>query len=499
MSDTFTEFLKRGIGPRPGMQRIPFPTESYIHPSKPLSSKHLVNLFIEQEPTDARTEHALLSTPGLVVTPNVFGTGPVKAMNADQPGVIYVVSGSHFYRLTAPLGVTLIEDLGSIGIPTGTDFAYNLMPTIAVGVSACVVCVPPNAFTCTHAALSTLNQITTTFPADGARSVAYVDGYFVFTSALFSSQFFICHLLDPTMFNALDFAFADGLPNILRRVMTVNGELWFIGDAGIEVWYDSGDGPGSTLDFPFRKRAGGVIPYGAASMKSCIVCDGSLFWVSASGIVFRSNGYRAVRVSTHAVEAIIRALGTASFAWALSHVQDGHTFYCVTMGPRTLAYDCATKQWADRSSSTDGSQAWFPSTSIQVGQQTIFGDSFTGRTFNPDPDGWTDDGIPVVRQMTMPPIWGGTNKNYMNRLEIEMQVGGANSPGPVTVDWSDDGGVNYRTPVRTMSAGTTLQTKKRVFTTRMGSFHQRVLRVTTFGKTTFYAVDADITNLLAGG
>jgi hypothetical protein len=43
------------------------------------------------------------------------------------------------------------------------------------------------------------------------------------------------------------------------------------------------------------------------------------------------------------------------------------------------------------------------------------------------------------------------------------------------------------------------QTRKRVFTTRLGSFHQRVLRLTRQGSLTLYAVDADITQPLGGG
>jgi hypothetical protein len=44
-----------------------------------------------------------------------------------------------------------------------------------------------------------------------------------------------------------------------------------------------------------------------------------------------------------------------------------------------------------------------------------------------------------------------------------------------------------------MSAGVSGDYRHRVFTTRLGSFRQRVFRLTTHGLTRFYAVDADIT------
>jgi hypothetical protein len=104
----------------------------------------------------------------------------------------------------------------------------------------------------------------------------------------------------------------------------------------------------------------------------------------------------------------------------------------------------------------------------------------------------------VPRLAVMPPMWAGTNRAFCNRVEIEMEVGGALSPGNVLLEWSDDGGITW-TGSRTMSAGTAGQLRKRVFTTRLGSFHQRVFRFSTNGHATFYAVDADVTAPLMGG
>ena len=498
MSDSFTDFLKRGIGPRVGMWRIPFTTESYEHQSPPLSSKKLLNFYVEQEPSDARAVLALMSTPGLDEWPNVFGAGPVLAANSDQSGVVYFVSGTHFYRLTAPYPALtfVIEDLGSVGASAEVDYAANMMiPTIAVGVNAAVVCVPPNAFTCSHT--GPLNQIGGTFP--GGISVTYIDGYFVFTaSPAGTSQFFCSLLLDPTMYDALDFAYADGVPNILRRAFTLRGELWFGGDKGWEIWYDAG-----LTSFPFLRRIGGQIRRGIINIRTAALCDESIFWVSDGGIVYRAGGpnegYFAVRVSTHAVEAAMRVLTANSVQCSFSYTQDGHTFYCVTFGTRTFCYDCATQKWADRSSSADGSTAWFPSCAVQVGNAVMFGDSRSGKTFLADPAVPSEDGINIMRQVVLPPVWTGTDRGFCNRVEIEMEVGGSLSPGNVLLDWSDDGGTTWRTPARVMKSGTITGTRKRVYTTRLGSFRQRVFRITVMGHATFYAFDADITNLLAGG
>lgn len=469
-----------------GMKRIALPTQSYQHPSKPLDSSMLLNLYAEAEPADARSQVALISTPGLV-TEFPVGTGPIEAMNFDLPGVLYVASGTEFFRQRTFLTDLTLNDLGPIGTPdTGVIPPVDTMITIAVGPTACVVVVPPRAYTCTH--LGALVQIGGDFP--GASSVTYLDGYFVFTAYEDTSKFFISALLDPTTFNALDFAFSDGLTNVIHRVITHLGEIWLLGDAGIAVWYDTGIANtvgGILLDFPFLPRSGATIPYSVATPKCVAQGDGSVFWVSYEGIVYRSQGYNALRISTHALEAILQPQDTTQTVSGLVHSQNGHIFYCFTLNGVTYSYDCATQKWHNRSSSTTGVGRWLPNVAISTGRP-LFGDSVNGNIYFPDPNGITDNGGLVFRQMTTPPIWAGTNRAFMNRLEIEMDVGGT-----LLLEWSDDGGVTWKGP-RTLDASLA-----RVVTTRLGSFRQRVFRLSMSGRGTIYAVDADITAPQAGG
>jgi hypothetical protein len=486
MSATVTQALQAALTPKTGMQRIPFPLESYQHTSPPLSSKRLLNLYAEQEPADARTAAALIPTPGLQASGTTLGSGPILALNGDIPGYTYAVSGTRFFRYTSP---TTVEDLGDIGSPTTPDFAWHLMPTIAVGVNAAVVCIPPRAYTCAHD--GPLNQITGDFP--GARSVTYLNGYFVFTSDSPLGPFFVSGLLDPTAYDALDFAYPDGEPDALRRVMTLNGELWLIGDSSLEVWYDAGSSgletsPGTSF-FPFRRRAGGVIEHGALSIRTCVIADGSLFWLSHRGIVMRTVGYQPQRISTHAIEQIIRLEGASQIELALSYLQDGHCFYCLQFSDRTLVYDCTTKAWHERASSADGTGRWRPSAAVETTGLAVLGDSLSGQLLFAEPYVGTDMGLPVLRQFITPPLWAGTAFAFCSRLEIECEV--ALVPDGVTLDWSDDGGYTW-VGTRQLRPTTTWGNRIRMYTTRLGSFRQRMFRVTTMDRVPFYAVDANI-------
>ena len=366
MSDTLAT-LRNALGPKTGMQRIPFPLESYEHPSLPLIAKRLINLMAEQQPADARVAAALVSTPGLVAWDaaaggaGLIGTGPILAMNDDMPGRIYVVSGTHFYRLSFPLGggVT-VEDLGDIGAPDSGTGTWNSFVTIAAGPTACVVCVPPNAYTCGHNVGEALNLITDPdFP--GATSVAYVDGYFAFSAPGNTAEWFISRLLDPASYDALDFVFSDARPNVIRRVISHRGQLWTLGEGGFEVFYDAGvsgleTSPGTSF-FPFQRMSGGVIPIGTDSPMSVCRADQSVWWVGLDSIVYRSTGYTPARISTHAIEAIIGA--NVVGLYAVTYPYRGHWSYALTtVDNRTLVYDMATKAWHERSTSTDGSGPW---------------------------------------------------------------------------------------------------------------------------------------------
>jgi len=466
-----------------GMQRLPFPLDSYTHESLPLSAKRLINVCSEQAPDDARTKGALISTTGLQVYLNV-GTGPIVALCGDYPGVTYVVSGTRAYRIRFLIdGTTPIDDLGDVGSPSiGSIAPYRLMVTIAADTIGAVICVPPNAFTCTHS--GSLNQLGGTFPGN-ATSVAYVDGYYGFTSSDAYQKFFISHLLDPTNFDALDFAYADAMPNNIYQVISHRGEFWLLGDNGHEVWYDAGQ-----ADFPFRRRAGGVSNQGGAGPRSTARGDGSVFWVGYTDIVFRSNGYVPQRISTHPIEQIIRAAGSAiSVQSAFTYIENGHIYYVLNLPLRTLVYDCATQTWHERSSSPDGSGRWVPDKATYVADHTLFGASNSSKIYIEDAAG-AEEGRQMLRQFTMPPLYAGTRRAFCSRLEVEMDNGHP-AAGNVTLDWSNDGGYTFLGGPRAMVADPATAAR-RVVTNRLGSFRQRVYRVSCTGKTTFYAVDADI-------
>jgi hypothetical protein len=60
------------------------------------------------------------------------------------------------------------------------------------------------------------------------------------------------------------------------------------------------------------------------------------------------------------------------------------------------------------------------------------------------------------------------------------------------LDWSDDGGQTFTGGPRTMLVGSSSNFRTRVYATRLGSFRQRVFRLSASHAFSVYGLDADI-------
>jgi hypothetical protein len=91
-----------------------------------------------------------------------------------------------------------------------------------------------------------------------------------------------------------------------------------------------------------------------------------------------------------------------------------------------------------------------PSAVAQFTGSCVFGDSLSGKLFYANPNIGTEAGVQVLRQFTLPPIWGGTHRAFCSRLEVEMETGGEASPQECYVTWSDNGGRTITSGTRTL-------------------------------------------------
>jgi hypothetical protein len=283
----------------------------------------------------------------------------------------------------------------------------------------------------------------------GAGTVTYLDGYFVYNEPN-SQKIWITQLLDGTSVDPLDFASAEGSPDGVVALNSIHRELWVFGTDTTEVWYDSG-----ATDFPLIPIQGAFNETGCIAPYSVAKLDNSLFWLGNDprgfGVIYRSNGYAAQRVSTHAIEYAIQGYTDISDAVAYTYQQEGHAFYVISFptGNATWVYDVATGAWHERAYLTNGEftrhrsncQCNFQST-------TLVGDYQNGNIYKFDLDVYADNGATQKWLRSWRALPSGQNnlkRTAQHSLQLESEsgvgivVGQGNDPQAM-LRWSDDGG-----------------------------------------------------------
>lgn len=468
------------------LQPIPLTAESYQLASVPAAQHRLLNMIAEPLPDGARAKYWLKSTPGLVQAVTM-GSGPIYK-TATLGGTLFAISSNGAFSVQDNLGVvSIVLTLGSVGGLT-SDFYHH---SIAVGlVGPCFVC-PPNAFMSNFAG-APLVQITTgagNWPAAGVSSVCYLDGYYIFTSYS-GDSFFVSDLLSPTTYSGLSFVRLSSEVDFVEHAQAFNRELWLFGQNTVSAWYNTGD-PVT----PFSPRSGGVIHKGCGSHRTICEIDGSLFFLGIDGVVYRTVGYQAKRVSNHALEELLSNYsgGYLRSVWACAFTHEGHSFYSLSMPAisRSFVYDCTTGMWAERCSQANGVGMWTITTASELGARWLLGDATNGNLYYMRSNTTTEKGVAIKREARLPVLATHGPRAFMSRLEVECEVGTAGPASTIALDWSDDGGATFTTP-RNLSTGALGATRTRVATTRLGSFRQRVLRLAATGPMEIYGVDVDM-------
>lgn len=417
--------------------KSPILGQSYVARSINAADNRMVNLFPEQTPENGMEIGYLNRAPGLTKLVTI-GTGPIRGLWSHQTNGTdaYCVSGIGFYRINTDYTYEYIGEVLGDGPVTFADNGTQIF--IAANPKGYIY----NEKTDVFAEISDPDFT-------GAGTVTYLDGYFVYNEPD-SQKIWITSILDGTSVDPLDFASAEGAPDGVVAINSIHRELWIFGTDTTEVWYDSG-----ATDFPLSPIQGAFNEIGCIAPYSVAKLDNSLFWLGTDprgfGIVFRTNGYNAQRVSTHAIEYAIQNYGNISDAVAYTYQQEGHAFYVISFpsANATWVFDVATGAWHERAYLIDGEftrhrsncQCNFQST-------TVVGDYENGNIYKFDLDVYADDGNAQKWLRSWRALPSGTNNlkrtaHHSLQLEAESGVGlviGQGNNPEVMLRWSDDGG-----------------------------------------------------------
>jgi len=342
------------------------------------ADNRMVNLYPEVLAEGGLEAAYLQRAPGLRFISSV-GTGPIQGLWSHN-SVGYVVSGQEFYSITSAGVATLVGTVTNTGPVSMADNGTQLF-----------IAADPKGYIYNFNT-GVLAEITDEDFA-GSSTVAYLDGYFVFSEPN-SQRIWVTTLFDGATVDPLDFASAEGAPDNVVGLVANHREVWVFGVNSTEVWYNAGD-----ADFPLARIQGAYNEVGCVAPNSIAKLDNSIAWLGQDargrGIVYRANGYAAQRISTHAVEFAIQSYADMTDAVAYSYQQDGHEFYVLNfpLANTTWVFDAATSAWHERRGLLNGVFTRHRSNCfVNFQGALIVGDYENGNLYALDLDTFDDNG-----------------------------------------------------------------------------------------------------------
>lgn len=371
----------------------------------------LVNAYAQAAPTGTKEAAWLIGCPGTALFAQLlFDNEKIAAIQPAFGDKAVVVTDLSTYVLSADGTYTRL----GAGLSGKVSTASNGVTVAAVNG--------------TTGLWITASSVTVIADADfePADTVAFLAGFFVFTQSG-TGRYFITELYGIGI-DGLDFATAESAPDNLVAVVALRRELWLLGTETVEVHSLTGG------SFPFGALTGVSITFGCVAPFSAIAVDQSVCWFAPNGIVYQSQGYGPLRISTHEIEEELTEIRDAwgdAFAW--TYVEDGHQFYMLTVGGRTYGFDFATRLWHRRDTGGTGRHA--ANCAATVWNKVLVGDD-RGRVLHLAKDYLDDAGVPMTVTMGSLPF---RREGYFSvpSFEVDAEVGNG---GVATLETSEDDG-----------------------------------------------------------
>lgn len=433
---------------------IRFGVQSSPHRSRPASAQRMVNCYLEIAPPASKSAVDVVPSYGIEDFATV-GTGPLRG-GVVVNGVPYVVSGNSLYRLSSAGAATSLGTIPNLGdvdmVGDGTNVAVVTSQDLYVYNGTSVA------------------QVTDAdFP--GADWIEYLDGY-VIIGEPDSGRVWVAGPMTPTVWNALDFATAEGAPDDVLWGVVDHREVFLFGRESTEVWYNSGN-----ADFPLDRVGSGFIELGIMSKGAAGKMDNGVYLLGNDGLAYRMNGYTPERISNHPFEQAVEGYADKSCT-VMAWVEGGHKFVAFKFAEGCWLYDASTQLWHERLS--HGYDTWRGKFVLHAFKKYLVADSRSNALGELSPETFTEYGDVLRSECTSASVFDENQTVEHNRLELCFETGvglptGQGSDPKVMLQFSDDGGRKWSNE-KWRGLGRIGKFKTRVAFTRLGSPRDRVYR-----------------------
>lgn len=430
--------------------RIPLTGGYYVTQGLLANAQRVVNLYPERNPEgdEAPVPVTDYPTPGLIeLVQGDLGVwrGLYRASNRQLFGVLnqkvyYITETWSLVELGQLVSarqtpVSMKDNNQDVWIVDGSGLGY----TINLG---------------SHA-FAQLDDTTGSF--QGADKIDYLDTFMVWNFP--ETQQFNSTLQGGIEFDATYVGSKNAAPDLLKTLICAHNEIWLLGERTTEVWNDAGN-----PTFPFARVSGAFIPHGCVAKYSVAEADSSPFWLSSDeqgeGIVLKGSPYRATRISTHAIEELIRSWPRRDDALAFVYQIKGHLFYVLTSpsGDMTLVYDNSTELWHQWGSlNASGKLGRHRSNCFAHAYgKLVVGDYSNGKLYELSLTTFSDAGQPIPRIRAFPHMLSDGMRVMHRQFIADVSVGSGasrrddlgNEINPtIYLRWSDTRGKSWGNPV----------------------------------------------------
>jgi hypothetical protein len=403
-----------------------------------------LNLIPEPPPPDEDSAPwTYYRTPGLTLLQQSPNYGPVRGFYypANGSSVYYAVVGNTVY--TVNIASSAMTSLGTISSSSGP---------VAMQDNTIVLMICDGSANGWYVTLTTNTMTQVSDPAFyGATHIAYLDTFLLFNKPG-SNQWYSSpsnYAGNSTPFDSLYIATKSSFTDNIVGMASVNQLVWLIGAETSELWYDAG-----AADFPFARVPEVLIHHGCLAPYSIATTDGGIFWLSSDeqgkNMVLHGAGYQCQRVSTFPIEYAISQYGTTSDAIGMTYQQAGHVFYVLTFptADATWVYDVTTQQWHERCWLDAAGEHRIRMNCVvaPIGGGIVAGDWQNGAIYSVSQNAFTDNGAAIKRQRAFPHALGDGNRVFHRKFTADLSPVNY-PPGSISLDWSDNRGLSYGTPV----------------------------------------------------
>jgi len=394
--------------------------------------------------------------------------------------LVYFVVGNTLYEIDSG-GVATSR--GTLNTSSGlVSMAHNGVRTAAN--QQIMIVDGPNGYIYDNTT-STLSQITDD-DFTSAKTVAFIDGYFIYNENSGDGKFWLTNLYDGASITDTDFSNAEGWPDKIQSLIADNRELFLFGEESLEVWYNSGD-----LDNTFQRYQGGFKQHGCVAPFSPARFDNGIIWLSrndrgADQVVRLSEGYQPSVVSTPEINYQLSTYNNTQDAFGYSYQHEGHEFYVLTFpGDNvTWAYDASTQEWHQRAhviSDVDSRERY--NCHVFAFGRHLFGDYLNGNIYELDGSIGTFNGTRVHRQRTTVPVTDEEDRTRLTQIQLDMEEGiGDGNEANDDVFWlsySKNGGHTFNNTIA-RNAGEGGDWAKRVIWRWLGEARLWIFRIDTW-------------------